>query len=96
MTKQPDQKHVEAVWRQMRKELGRLGDDLDFAREWVGDADFILLAQEYGAEEVVISCGIQHAAEGLGLTLRRDLAPRDIELQDAIAAAHDAVRQQSL
>lgn len=81
------------AWDTLRIELGpELGESLDHARSWVGDDAFLILADQFSPREVIVSCGIQCAAQSAGITLRKG-TERDQQVNTAVSNAHAAVRQ---
>lgn len=86
-----------SAWRKLERALGKeLGPELAFAREWVGDVAFIRLAATFSAEAVIVACGIQDAAEALGMPLRGGVNERDQQLSTAVADAHAAMLKEKL
>ena len=64
-------------------------DDLDHARQWVGDRGFEALCEEFDPVAIIIACGIADVAElveGYGPRTPSPPDPEDARLEQAVAA----------
>jgi hypothetical protein len=69
-------------------------EDLDHARQWVGDRGFEALCAEFDPVAIIIACGIADVAElveGYGPRNPSPPDPEDARLEQAVARAHAAL-----
>ncbi|MET0742977.1 MAG: hypothetical protein ABWY78_06360 [Microvirga sp.] len=74
-------------WRKLTKTLGPLGKEVGFVRRFLGDENFLRLAEEFSAEEVIVACGVFSMADELGLKLRAPDTKREAKLLAGIRKA---------